>query len=385
MKVSASIRCLGPRAIAALLGAALLLPDAAPAAQTRLPSDTRARVDSLLVATIAEIRIPGLSIAIVLDGDLAWADGYGFADLENHVPATPRTAYRSASIGKTMTAVAVMQLAESGDIDLDAPVQRYCPAYPEKRWPVTARRLLSHLGGVRHYLDETAEEEVYNTQHYESVAASLESFAHDSLLHEPGTLYLYTSHGYTLLGCVLEGATGEPFMSYLSDEVFRPAGMTHTRDDDPNAIIANRAEGYRLDAHGELLNARAVDMSNRLPAGGYITTVEDLARFVAALMNGELLAHSTLDSMLMPQRTVSGETVPYGLGWGLFPGEDWYGEKEAFHGGMTPGVSGMLYMLPARRFAVALLMNLEGVSGRTQLAADIARIVLELDAAGVER
>jgi CubicO group peptidase (beta-lactamase class C family) len=154
--------------------------------------------------------------------------------------------------------------------------------------------------------------------------------------------------------------------------------MARTRDDDPFAIVPGRAEGYTRGEHGTLRNSRFVDMSNRLPAGGYLTTAEDLARFAKAFMADELVSAETRAVMLEPQRTRSGEVVAYGLGWGLFPGEDWYGEKEAFHGGMTPQVSGVLYLIPRRRFAAAILTNLEGVSERTELAAQIAKIALHL-------
>ncbi|MGD2069265.1 MAG: serine hydrolase domain-containing protein, partial [Gemmatimonadota bacterium] len=164
----------------------------------------------------------------------------------------------------------------------------------------------------------------------------------------------------------------------MAEHVFGPAGMTHTRDDDPAAIVPHRAAGYVTGPDRRLRNSRAVDMSSKLPAGGSITTVEDLARFAVAVVQHRLVRAETLELMLEPVRLTDGRTVGYGLGWGLFPGETWYGEREAFHGGGTPTVSGMLYVLPDRRFAVAILANLEGVTERTALAADIARVVLDL-------
>lgn len=340
---------------------------------------TAEAVERLLVEKMAEERIPGLSAAIVVEGELVWSVGYGFADLEHQVPATANTAYRTASIGKPMTATGVMQLVERGMVDLDAPVQRYCPAFPEKRWPVTTLHLLGHTSGIRHYGGPRNEEELFNTVHYESVVEALEIFKRDSLLFEPGTAHLYSTFGYNVLGCVVEGASGEDFLSYMRTHVFEPAGMRRTRDDDPAAIIPGRAAGYVLTENGELENSRAVDMSSKLPAGGFITTAGDLARFAAAVMDGRLIEPTTLEQMITPVRLRSGEVVGYGLGWGLFPGEKWYGEREAFHGGGTPQVSGTLYLLPDRRFAVAILTNLEGVPGRTSLAAEIARVVLHLD------
>lgn len=341
--------------------------------------DPVAREVEALVRRYAEARdVPGLSIGVVDDGRLAWSAGFGLADVENDVPATARTVYRTASIGKPMTAVAVLQLAERGLLDLDAPVRRHCPAFPREDTRITPRRLLAHTAGIRHYVPRSREREIYNTRRYRSVGESLEAFSDDPLAYEPGTRHEYSTFGYNLLGCAVEGAAGTSYLRYMEERVFGPAGMADTRDDDPRAVIPRRAAGYVRDSAGGLGNARFADMSNRLPAGGFVTSVEDLARFAIAFMDGTLVSDSTRRAMLEPQRTANGEVVPYGLGWGLFPGEDWYGLAEAFHGGGTPGVSGMLYLIPERRFAVALLANLEGLDERVDLCARIARVVLGL-------
>ena len=322
--------------------------------------------------------IPGLSIAIAQEGKLIWSNGYGIADLENFVPAKATTAYRSASVGKPITAIAVMQLVEKQKLDLDAPVWKYCPAFPPKKWILTSRHLLAHTGGIRHYGGTNAEAELYSTKHYSSVVDSLSVFKDDPLEFEPGTDYLYSSYGYNTLGCVIEGASGMKYIGYLQKNVFEPSGMVNTRPDNPYDVIRNRASGYEINREGELKNSRHIDMSNRLPAGGFLTTSEDLARFASAVLEHRLVSSETLKIMVTPQQTKRGTVLDYGLGWGLFPGEDWYGEREAFHGGQSPQVSNVLYMLPGRRFAVAIQMNLEGVPERTGFAASIAKIVLDL-------
>ncbi|HSK71188.1 MAG TPA: serine hydrolase domain-containing protein, partial [Pyrinomonadaceae bacterium] len=265
-----------------------------------------------------------------------------------------------------------------GKLDLDAPVWNYCKAFPPKKWALTSRHLLAHLGGIRHYGGANAEAELFSTKHYKTIAESLEVFKNDPLTFEPGTDYFYSTYGYNTLGCVIEGASGASYMEYLRENVFKPAGMLNTRDDNPFAIVPNRAAGYVVNEQGELQNSRHIDMSNRLPAGGFLTTAEDLALFASAVMEHKLVSQKTLEQMLTPQKTKAGKTLDYGLGWGLFPGEDWYGEKEAFHGGQSPQVSNVLYMLPAKRFAVAIQTNLEGVPERTGFAAQIAKIVLDL-------
>jgi CubicO group peptidase (beta-lactamase class C family) len=334
-------------------------------------------VDRILGSWMKKNGIPGLAAAIALDGDVVWSHGYGVADVENSVPGKPETIYRSASIGKPITATAVMRLVEQGKLDLDAPVERYCPAFPRKKWVVTSRHLLTHTSGIRHYGGPRDREEQTSTVHYKDVAEALEPFRNDPLLFEPGTKWSYSTYGFDVLGCVVQGAAGRPFMDVIRSLVFEPAGMKQSRDDDPFALIPNRAAGY-VRENGELKNAPHVDMSNRLPAGGYATTAPDLALFAARFLDCKLVSCGMRDAMLAPQTLNNGEPIDYGFGWGLATGQNWYGETEAFHGGSSPGASGMIYVLPRRRFAVVFLTNLESAPGRLETAAAIAKAVLDI-------
>ena len=115
------------------------------------PADKTAKIEAAITTVMSRQNIPGLSIAIVTDNQLRWQGGYGMADVENFVPAKALTVYRIASTSKPLTAVAAMQLAEKGKLDLDAPVQKYAPSFPTKNFPITTRQLLAHLSGIRHY------------------------------------------------------------------------------------------------------------------------------------------------------------------------------------------------------------------------------------------
>jgi CubicO group peptidase (beta-lactamase class C family) len=143
--------------------------------------------------------VPGVSAAIVENGKYEWSQGYGLADLENFVPATSRTLYRLASVSKPLTATATMQLWERGKLNLDAPVQKYCMAFPQKEWPITTRQLLGHLGGIRHYRTDSQDDpEVGNTKHFDDgIAAGLKFFANDPLVAKPGTKFNYSTQGFT--------------------------------------------------------------------------------------------------------------------------------------------------------------------------------------------
>ncbi len=350
----------------------LLIAVHAAAQSNALSVEKCAKVETAISAAMSQAGVPGLSVAIVTNGKLAWSNGYGLADVENFVPAKASTSYRLASISKTITATAIMQLVERGKVDLDAPVQKYCAAFPTKQWPVTTRQLLGHLSGVRHYKDG---ELIYeNTKHFTKLNDTLSFFKDDPLLHEPGTKYLYSTYGYNLLGCVVEGAAGMSYLEYVRKNIFEPAGMATIRDDDPAAIIPNRAQGYERTRDGALRNSALADVSYKIPGGGFCSTVEDLAKFAIALQSGKLLKSETRAQAWTTQKLKDGKDSTYGLGWQL---SEHNGAKEVAHGGNQSRVTTLLYMLPERNFAVVLMMNLEGVSSRTQLARQIADIVLQ--------
>jgi CubicO group peptidase (beta-lactamase class C family) len=338
-----------------------------------LPAAKIEKIEAAISAARARLGIPGLSVAIVADQHVLWSKGFGLADVENSVPCKSATVYRLASISKAITAVAVMQLAERGKLDLDTPVQKYCPAFPEKPWPITARQLLGHLGGIRHYKNQ---EEFDSTRHYTNMSRALEVFKNDPLLFEPGTKFFYTTFGYNLLGCMIEGATGMTYVDYVHDNIFRPAGMEHIRIDDVYAIIPHRAEGYRKTTSGELQNAALSDTSIKIPGGGFASTVVDLAKFAMAVQTDMLVNKNTLDQMFTRQRTRDGRETPYGLGW--YVGA-YNGQRAVWHIGNQQGASTILYMLPDQRFAVALMTNLEGLvqavlSDLTRQIADITLV-----------
>jgi serine beta-lactamase-like protein LACTB len=335
-------------------------PSAAPRDAGVAPVDALApakaeAVEALISSAMARLGIPGLSAAVVTERRLRWSKAYGTADLENLVPATNQTVYRLASVTKPITATAVLQLVEAGKVDLDAPIQRYVPAFPPKQWPVTVRHLLSHQSGIRNWTDE----EFHNTRHFATIGESLAVFKDDPLLFEPGSRTQYTSLGYNLMGAVVEGVSGKPFLEYLQERVFTPARMESARGDDVLAIIPHRAAGYQITAAGELRNSPISDTSNRTAGGGLVANAEDVARFAIAFQRGSLLKPSTVQAAYGRQRTRDRRISGYGLGWIVAQNG---ARTEVYHTGGQPRVSTVLYMVPRSGLAVVLLCNLEGVS-----------------------
>jgi CubicO group peptidase (beta-lactamase class C family) len=265
-----------------------------------------------------------------------------------------------------------MQLAERGKLDLDAPVQKYCPAFPQKQWPVTSRQLLGHLAGVRHY---NSDAEFGSTRHYESLVEGLSMFKDDPLLHQPGTKYSYTTHGYAVLGCVVEGASGMTFKDYVSENIFKPAGMDRIRVDDVFEIIPNRAQGYARKPSGELRNSALADTSYKIPGGGFCSTVEDLVKFAIAVQSGKLVQSRTLEQIWTKQKTSDGTETAYGLGFGIATRN---GLRIVSHGGGQQRVSTVLYMVPEKNIVIAIMLNLEGAgSSLGRLTEQITDILLD--------
>ena len=192
--------------------------------------------------------IPGLAIAVSVDRSIVWSEGFGVADLENHVPVSTHTRFRIGSVSKLLTATAAARLHQQGLLDLDAPVQRYVPAFPDKAQPITSRELLGHLAGVRHY----RRDEYINRQHYERVADSLKIFEADALLHAPNSKYLYSSYGYVLLGAVIEGASKDEYRHHMQTQVFDVLGLKDTVADDSGAIVERRTRFYARSAEGAI-------------------------------------------------------------------------------------------------------------------------------------
>jgi len=307
---------------------------------------------TLVQRDLAEKNHPGIAIAVSIDGETVWSEGFGYADLEHRTPVWPSTRFRIGSISKPLTAAAIVRLYEEDRLDLDAPIQRYVPSFPEKRWPVTLRQLGGHLAGIRHYRGD----EFLMRDRYATVAEGLTLFAGDTLLHEPGTQYAYSSYGWNLISAVVENASGRPFLDYMRDEVFRPLGMYATVADHVDSLIYQRVHFYVRGENGDLLNAPFVDNSYKWAGGGFLSTTEDLLRFANAHLSDHFLSEKARALLFTEQTTRSGEGVGYGFGWGVHTGDD--GRRYLQHSGGSVGGTSLLVMQPDVRVVVVGLINL---------------------------
>lgn len=343
-------------------------------AQDQLSQEKRAQIDAAVSKFMATTHVPGISIAVVENGGLEWAAGFGFADLENNVTATGHTLYRLASISKSLTATAAMELVERGKLDLDAPVQKYCPAFPQKSGLITSRLVMGHLAGIRHYKSSSQDDaEVGNTKHFENpIQAGLDFFKNDALLSEPGQQFHYSTQGYALVGCVVEGASSSKYTDFMREDIFLPAHMEHTQVDDRFEITPYRTRFYQKTKSGTVENADFLDSSYKIPGGGWLSSAEDMARFEIAILDGTLLKPETLALMWTPLKPAEGKPNGYALGWGTLIVD---GIRYVGHDGGQQGTSTNFFIAPQQRVGVVVLANMEDVPVR-DLSQEILKILL---------
>lgn len=323
----------------------------APAQAAQPYAEARANADKIGKELIAR-GIPGLALAVAVNGRLVYAEGFGYADLEERVPAWPTTKFRIGSISKPLTAVALMQLVQEGRVDLDAPVQKYVPSFPDKGAKITPRLLAGHLAGIRHYKDD----EFLIAKHYDSVLEGLTIFENDPLIAPPGTKFSYSSYGFNLLSAAIQGASDEEFVSYMQRHVFTPLGLVDTLADQNHPIIEQRSRFYEREKDGTLDNAPYIDNSYKWAGGGFLSTAEDLVGFGSALLKPGFLKADSLRLLFTSQKTNAGQETGYGMGWFVHKSQS--GQRIYEHAGGSVGGSSQLIIYPDTGVVVALVTNL---------------------------
>jgi serine beta-lactamase-like protein LACTB len=342
--------------------------------EAKLAPEKRSQIEAAVSKFLNSTHVAGVSVGIVENGEYVWASGFGFADLENNVPAGENTLFRLGSISKSLTATAAMELWERGRLDLDAPIQKYCPTFPQKPWPITTRQLMGHLAGIRHYKSDAQDDpEVGNTKHFDDpIQAGLKFFEDEPLLSQPGTHFHYSTQGYTVVGCVIEGASGAKYVDFVQKNVFAPAGMEQTQADDRFAIVPYRTRFYQKTESGKVLNADFLDSSYKIPGGGWLSSAQDMALFAAAILDDKLVRRATRDVMWTPLKPSDGSPDDYALGWGRRE-ED--GIAEVGHTGGQQGTSTALLIAPGPHAAVVVLTNVQDVPA-SNLAGEILKILV---------
>ena len=269
-------------------------------------------------AHLTEKNLPGLSVAVGAGGDMVWAEGFGWADLEKRVPVAPETRFRIGTASTALTSAAVGLLLEKNQIKLDEKIQTYVPEFPEKQSPVTLRQLMAHTAGVR---SDDGDEGSLFTVRCERPVDALQYFKDKSLWFEPGTKYRFSNYSFILVSAAVEEAAHEKFLPFMRKQIFEPLGMAHTEADSATEPIQNRATFYfpRFAAdprYGPDL-MRPLDYSCYSGSSAFLSTSSDLVRFALAINSGKLLQPATVQLLQASQRLPSGEETGYGLGWDI--------------------------------------------------------------------
>jgi serine beta-lactamase-like protein LACTB len=268
--------------------------------------------------SLVEQNLPGLSVAVGADGDIVWAEGFGWADLEKRVPVAPEMKFRIGTASTALTSAAAGLLLQKGRLKLDEVIQAYVPAYPEKQWPVTLRQVMGHVAGVP---SDGGDEGPLFSKHCERPLDAVQFFANTSLRFEPGTEYRYSRYGWILVSAAVEAAAEEPFLTLMRKQIFEPLGMNDTLADSATAAIPNRVTAYfpRFAAdprYGPDL-MRDIDYSCYAGSSVFLSTPSDLVRFAMAINSGRLLQPATVQLLQTSLRLTSGQETGYGLGWDL--------------------------------------------------------------------
>lgn len=336
--------------------ALLLAVAAAPLAAQQPPARFAARVDAYVGSEMTRQGLVGLSVAVMREGKIVLERGYGFANLEHQVLATPATVYQSGSLGKQFTAAGIMLLVQDGKLRLEDSVPRFFPEAPAAWNAVTVRQLLTHTSGAGDYPDD------FDYRHDYSEAEMRALVLSRPFTFAPGTDWQYSNMGYVLLGLIIREVTGGFYGDFLQARIFRPLGMTTTRIITEADLVPNRAAGYRR-VEGVLKNQEWVSpVVNTTADGSLYLTVRDLARWDAALYGTTLLSRESLAAIRTPVRLADGRTRPYGFGWRVGTAN---GHAIMAHGGSWQGFQTAIVRYPDDRFTVAVLANLAGAEPGT--------------------
>jgi CubicO group peptidase (beta-lactamase class C family) len=275
---------------------------------------TRGR--EIVRTALTQQNLPGLSVAVGVGGDIVWAEGFGWADLENRIPVSPETRFRIGTASTALTSAAVGLLLEQDRLKLDERIQTYVPEYPAKPWPVTLRQVMGHVAGVS---TDSGDEGPLFTVRCERPVEGLQAFKDRALIFEPGTQYRYSSYGWILVSAAVEAAAREPFLEFMRARVFAPLSMGDTKAESATESIPNRASFYfprfAADPRYGPDPMRPLDYSCYAGSSVFLSTPSDLVRFGMGINRGTLLRPATVTLLQTPQRLASGKDTGYGLGW----------------------------------------------------------------------
>ncbi len=301
---------------------------------------------------IAERGSPGASVAVALEGEIVWSEGFGYADLERGIAVTSETRFGIGSISKSFTMAAVMSLVDDGLLDLDAPVETYLSDFPHAGKGITVRRLAVHQSGLS---DRFSTEHRQTTDHFPTIDSAYQNIKNETLESEPGSQTVYATGLYTIIGRVMESVAGLPYLEVMEGRVFEPAGMVGVMPNDPTRKGMKRTQFYvEGEQEGSFELGPPYDPSYKLPGAGFLARAEDMAKFGAALLDAKIVSERARDEMFRTVPLANGEPTEFALGLRL---GDFKGSPMIHLPGGGIGISSWLFILSDRDLVVAIVGN----------------------------
>ena len=301
-------------------------------------------IDDYINAEIQARHIPGVSLAVIKEGKVVKAQGYGLANVELNVPAGPETVYKIGSVSKQFIAAGIMLLVQDGKIKLDDKISSYLQGTPEAWKDITVRHLLTHTSGL------SREAPGFASLKMQSDADLIKSAYDQKLSFAPGEKWRYCNLGYFTLAEIMRKVSGKPWGEFMRERVFAPLGMDSTRVTSVRDIVPNRADGYYWRGH---LENDEIMLAVR-PSGAFLSSVLDLAKWEAALVGHTVLSQASLDEMWTPVTLNNGQQHPYGFGWEL---SQVAGHKVVRHGGTLTGFRSNYLRLVDDKVTIIVLAN----------------------------
>ena len=320
------------------------------------------KTDDFIRTAIQRQKIPGLSLAVIKDGKIIKAEGYGLANVELKIPATPETVYKIGSVSKQFIATGIMLLVQEGQLRVEDPIEKYLEGTPPAWKDITIRHLLTHTSGL------VREAPGFQPFKVQSDADVIKTAYPLPLRFTPGEKWEYCNVGYFALAEIIRKVSGRPWSDYLNEKVFKPSGMNTTRPTNTQDRLPNRALGYTGDDNGR----PADDWTALRPSGAFLSTVLDLAKWDAMLNSDRVLTGSTRRQMWTPVTLNDGKSHPYGFGWELASLKD---RKQVQHGGSMPGFRSQFVRFVDDRLTIIVLTNAEDVD-RDEIVHGIAALYL---------
>lgn len=325
-------------------------------------ADVATRIDAA-IAPYFKPDAPGASVIVVKDGKTIFRKGYGMADVAKGIPMDAGAQHRIGSVTKQFTSTAILMLAEEGKLSVSDDITKYLPDYPTKGKKITIEHLLTHTSGIMSYTSKPSFRE--GIEQDMAVNAMIDTFKNDPLTFEPGSEYRYNNSGYFLLGAIIEKVSGMPYAQFVERRIFTPLGMLDTAYEGHEKGKAPRAAGHTVRPTGYAPSTR-MSVTQPYAAGAIVSTVDDMARWDAAVSSGKLLKRSSWQRAFTPYTLTTGVNTSYGYGWHLGTLQ---GTQRIAHGGGIPGFSAHAMRLPQKKVYAVVLANNDRLPVSTEVVA----------------